>query len=100
MARKRKHYTDEFKLESVRLLVDSGKPLSTVARELGISGYLLSRWKHDLQDDTSAATVPRNKSVISSRDEEINKLRRELKRVTDERDFLKKTAAYFAKELK
>jgi transposase len=100
MARKRKHYTDEFKLEAVRLLVDSGNPLSTVARELGVSGYLLSRWKRDLQGDSPSATAPKNKSTISSRDEEINKLRRELKRVTDERDFLKKTAAYFAKESK
>jgi len=102
MARKRKHYTDEFKLEAVRLLVDSGKPLSTVARELGVSGYLLSRWKRDLQGDVPSvtSTAPRNKSTISSRDEEIHKLRRELKRVTDERDFLKKTAAYFAKESK
>jgi len=100
MARKRKQYTDEFKFEAVRLLVDSGKPLSVIARELGISDYLLSRWKRDLQDDISTVDTSKSKKAINSRDEEINKLRRELKRVTDERDFLKKTAAYFAKDSK
>jgi transposase len=96
MGQKRKHYTDEFKIEAVRLLIDSGKPISVIAKELGVSEYLLSRWKREIQSD-----APGNgKTPILSRDEEIQKLRRELKRVTDERDFLKKTATYFAKESK
>ncbi len=97
MVQHRKKHTDEFKVEAVRLVIDSGKPLSVVAKEIGVSAYLLTRWKRDLQSDK---TLPVGKLSVKSRDEEIHTLRRELKRVTDERDFLKKTAAYFAKEAK
>ena len=93
MGQKRKQYTEEFKVEAVRLLLDSGKPVSIIAKELGVSEYLLGRWKHAIQGNANVG----GKGVLS-RDEEINKLRRELKRVTDERDFLKKTAVFFAKE--
>ena len=82
MGQKRKQYTDEFKVEAVRLLVDSGKP----AKELSVSEYLLGRWKRVIQADAQGSGASR----VLSRDEEIQKLRRELKRVTDERDFLKK----------
>jgi transposase len=97
MAKKRTNYTHEYKVEAVRILIDSGKPLAVVAKELDVSAYLLNRWKRELQGD---ATTAGSKSPIKSRDEEILQLRRDLKRVSDERDFLKKTAAYFAKESK
>ena len=96
MVKKRKQYTDEYKVEAVRLLIDSGKPVSLIAKELGVSEYLLNRWKRDIQGDVTSS----GKHAVLSRDEEIQKLRRELKRVSDERDFLKKTVTFFAKESK
>ena len=96
MGQKRKQYTDEFKVEAVRLLIESGKSAAAVAKELSVSEYLLGRWKREIQIGSTRTGAPN----VLSRDEENNRLRRELKRVTEERDFLKKTAAYFAKESK
>jgi transposase len=98
MATKRQRHTREYKIEAVRLASSSGKPVSTVAGELGIRPDTLYRWKRELQLEPADAF--RGNGVLRETDGELARLRRELKRVTDERDFLKKTAAYFAKESK
>jgi transposase len=98
MATKRQRHTREYKIEAVRLASSSGKPVSAVAGELGIRPDTLYRWKRELQLEPADAF--RGNGVLRETDGELARLRRELKRVTDERDFLKKTAAYFAKESK
>jgi len=98
MAIKRQRHTREYKIEAVRLASTGDKPVSAVADELGIRADALYRWKRELQNEPSEAF--RGNGTLRSTDEELARLRRELKRVTDERDFLKKTAAYFAKESK
>lgn len=98
MAGKRQQHSHEYKVEAVRLASTTGKSVATVAKELGIRPDQLYRWKRALEGDPQRQ-FPAN-GVVRSRDDEVLRLRRELKRVTDERDFLKKTAAYFAKDLK
>lgn len=88
----RRSFTPEFKQEAVRLLVDSGRPISHVARELGVRADQLRHWK---QAFVRAAPAPRPGETP---EQELRRLRRELEVVRQERDFLKKAAAFFAKE--
>ena len=92
-------YTNEFKLEAVRLLKEGGKPASEIAMQLGIKRTLLYRWRDQLNDrgDKAFTVKPGPKANQMS---EISRLRQELKEVTEERDILKKAAAYFARDLK
>jgi transposase len=100
MAAKRRQFTAEFKLEAVRMATDSRKPLSQVARELGIRGDMLRTWKRQAESRaglTPGDVFPGN-GKLTSEEEEIRRLRRELEQVKQERDFLKKATAYFARE--
>ena len=94
---KRKQYTAEFKREAVRLMEKSDKPSSAVARELGVRRNQLYKWKDQLSKRGSSAF---RGSGRGQPDDELTRLRQELERVKEERDILKKAAAYFAKELK
>jgi transposase len=89
VTRKRRRFTAEFKAEAVRLAASSGKPLAQIARELGINGEVLRSWKR--QAGGGGMTGGR-----FAQEEEIRRLRRELLRVTEERDILKKATAFFA----
>jgi transposase len=100
MGAKRRVFTPEFKIEAVRLATGSEKPLSQVARELGIRPDMLRTWRRQAQSRAglvSGDVFPGN-GKLSSQEEEVRRLRRELERVTQERDFLKKATVYFAKE--
>ena len=92
----RQKYSREYKIEAVRLSADGTKTVAEVAKELGIDPHQLYRWRRQLVKDGVTA-FPGNGN-INSHDEEVHRLRRELKRVTEERDFLKKATAFFAKE--
>lgn len=86
-----KRYTDEFKIEAVRQITERGHKVADVASRLGVTPYSLYSWKRRF-----------GKSAVVQRAEldqnaEIRRLRAELRRVTEERDILKKAAAYFAK---
>ena len=98
MPSKRQQFTREYKIEAVRLCSEGKKPVSQIAKDLGIAAEQLYKWKRDFAADGYAAFPGNGK--INSQDEELHRLRRELKRVTDERDFLKKATAFFAKESK
>ena len=99
MAQKRRQFTREFKLEAVRLVTEEGRKVSEVARELGIRSDMLRKWKQQAESRSGlmGADVFPGHGKLTSQDEEIRKLRRELELVKQERDFLKKAAAYFAK---
>ncbi len=92
-------YPKEFKVEAVRLLNLGDKPTSELAMELGVKRTLLYRWKDQLEEKGESAFSgsgrPRNDQLS-----ENAKLKKELKEVTEERDILKKAAAYFARDLK
>ena len=90
---KRKRYTPEYKREAVELVRRSGTSCRQIALELGISPNLLTRWVREAEAGASKAFS----GTGTPRDEEVARLRRDLARVTKERDFLRDAAAYFAK---
>lgn len=94
---KRKTFTKEFKLEAVRLLEKGNKPAAELARELGIKRNQLYKWQEEVASNGAAAFPGRGRPV-GDKEAEIARLKRELERVTEERDILKKAALYFAKE--
>jgi transposase len=93
--RKKRTFTAEQKAEAVRIVEQSGKSVTQVAREMGLTTSALAKWVNQAKIDKEAS--PRG-ALTSSERQELNQLRRELKRVEMERDFLKKVATFFAKD--
>jgi len=85
------NFSDEFKRDAVRQITERGYPVSEVSQRLGVSAHSLYEWRKKY-------AAPADKSDEQA--EEIRRLKRELVRVTEERDILKKAAAYFAKDAK
>ena len=96
MGEKRRQFTREFKLEAVRL-VKQGQSVSSVATALGIRPSMLRNWQRQVEGGAEKE-VFRGHGRVTSQEEELRRLRRELAQVTEERDFLKKAAAYVAKQ--
>lgn len=86
-------YPLEFRREAVRLLKSSGKPVPQLAAELGISPQSLRNWSRQLDIDEG-----RREGLSSDEREELRRLRRENRVLTEEREILKKAAVFFAKE--
>ena len=96
---KRKTFSKEFKLEAVRLLEQGDKSPTEIAIDLGVRRNQLYKWQAQLkQQGDQAFSGPGRKPLEQS--DEVARLRKELAEVKQERDILKKAAAYFAKELK
>ena len=95
---KRGRYPKEFKLEAVRLLNAGERPASEIAMQLGVKRTLLYRWKDQMKDKGEQAFKGPGRPT-SEEASELSRLRQELKNVKEERDILKKAAAYFAKDL-
>lgn len=98
MSKRKGHYGEEFKREAVRLLKESGKTLTEQARELGIDPTTLWAWREKIEHEHDPVTSESAEGVLLSKDEEIRQLRRENATLREERDFLKKATAFFAKE--
>jgi len=92
----RKKYAAEFKREAVRLVGQAGVSRAKVAQELGLNVTMLTRWVREAQE--GKWDMAPGKPLRSEQQQELERLRRELKRVTTERDILKKAVGYFAKE--
>ena len=95
-AEKRQNYSKEFKVNAVRMITQEGRKASEVARELDIQPNMLYLWKRKYLEDKKEA-FPGN-GRMKSKDEYINHLERQVKRLKDERDILKKAAIYFAQD--
>lgn len=93
MAMKRR-YSLEFRAEAVKLVKTSGKPTTQVAKELGVPESSLAGWMK------AAEQAEQKDALTESEREELKRLRRENERLQMEREFLKKAAAFFAKESK
>jgi transposase len=86
-------YPQEFRREAVGLLRSSGKSVPQLAAELGISPQSLRNWAGQLDVDEGRA-----EGLSSDERDELRRLRRENKILVEEREILKKAAAFFAKE--
>lgn len=87
-----KRYTEEFKIEAVRQVVDRGYSVAEVAYRLGTTTHSLYAWKKKYGPDSTEHLEK------TETDQEIRRLKKELRRVTEERDILKKAAVYFASQ--
>jgi transposase len=96
MGKIQKVYTKEFKEEAVRLAQTSGKPIAQIARELGISDSAIHGWRKELAEHGEEAFP--GKGHQTALEEENRRLKRELERVQQERDILKKAISIFSRE--
>jgi transposase len=96
MPKQQKTYTKEFKLEAVQLVKSSGKPMSQIARELGISDSALYHWSKQLADQGEQAFP--GSGHQTAQEEELRRLKRELDITRQERDILKKVVSIFSRE--
>lgn len=86
-------FSEEFKRDAVRQMTERGYPVAEVSQRLGVSPHSLYEWRKKLSNTASS-------SGENDQAAEVRRLKRELQRVTEERDILKKAAAYFAKDAK
>jgi transposase len=103
--RMRREFTAEFRQEAVRLMndrLDEGVALAQIGRDLDLEPDLLRKWARDQGkwngDSTVVSASDPSTMTEAERENEIRRLRRDLERVRQERDFLKKATAFFAKE--
>jgi len=87
-----KRYTEEFKIEAVKQVVDRGYKVNDVAARLGVTSKSLRAWVKRYGDEDSQY------QTITEQQAEMRNLKKELRRVTEERDILKEAPAYFASE--
>ncbi len=95
--KQRNNYPLEFKISAVKLVEGSDQPIAQTARDLGVNANSLYNW---INVYTSASKINQNNNMDNNESsfEEIKRLKKELAMVKQERDLLKKAAAYFAKE--
>ena len=92
--RPRRQFSDEFKEGAVRLVLDEGKTVGAVARELDLTASALMLWvRHARAERTKGKS-----GLMKEEREELTRLRKDLRIVSEERDILKKAVAFFAKQ--
>src|SRR6266446_8639768 len=92
--RTRRQFTEEFMAGAVRLVLEEGKRVGVVARELDLTPSSLANWvRHAQADRTQGKT-----GLTTAEREELARLRKENRILQEERDILKKAAAFFAKQ--
>jgi transposase len=96
MTQKRKQFSKQFKNDAVKLVTEQGYNVSEAARNLGIHHSSLRRWKK--QFETSGNQAFPGKGHMGPEKEELDRLRKENKKLRMEREILKKAAAFFANE--
>lgn len=94
----RRKYTKEFKLDAISLVTEQGYTIAEAARSLGIHSNILSHWIRELADKDNLAF--RGNGKLTAEQSEIRQLREEVRRLTMEKEILKKATAFFAKEKK
>jgi len=90
----RRKYTQEYKDEAVELVISSGRPMAEIARDLGINEGTLGSWV----SRAKASGKVKDKPLAIDERARLKELEDENRRLRMERDFLKKAAAWFAKE--
>lgn len=92
--RPRRRFTDDFKQQAVRLVLDEGRSVTAVARELDLTASALGFWVKQAQTDRTKGRT----GLTTAEREELTRLRRENRILQEEREILKKAAAFFAKQ--
>lgn len=93
MSEKRKTYDKEFKLSAIKMIVEGGMKVSQVSKDLGINENSLHNWKRAYLLDQQ--NVFPGKGKMKPEEEELRRVKKELARITMERDILKKAIGYF-----
>ena len=94
----RKKYPKEFKLDAVSLVLEQGYTNTDAAKSLGVNANMLGRWVKEQQSGDGQAF--RGNGKLTPEQEEIRKLKSQVKRLEMEKDILKKATVFFAKEMK
>lgn len=94
MGRQRREFTPEYKDEAVKLVINTGRPVATVARELGVKEQTLGRWVNlqKARDDAGDGALSETERA------ELDRLRTEVSELKLDRAFLKKASLFFAQE--
>src|SRR3977135_4416207 len=92
--RSRRSFTEEFKVGAVRLVLEEGKTVGAVARDLDLTESSLRNWVEQARADRSKGRT----GLTTAEREELARLRKENRIVQEEREILKKAAAFFAKQ--
>lgn len=92
----RRKYTKEFKLDAVSLVSDQNYPCAEAAKSLDINPNILSRWIRELSEKEDSAF--RGNGKLTAEQAEIRHLREEVRKLTMEKEILKKATVFFAKE--
>ncbi|MEV4130513.1 transposase [Nocardia sp. NPDC049707] len=94
--RKRRSFTAEYKVEAAHRVIDSGRTIAEVARELGLNEGLLSNWVKDERRRIAAAEAQGDKPLDAAERAELLRLRKQVAEQDKDIAFLKKASAYFA----
>ena len=92
--RTRRSFTDEFKAGAIRLVLEEGKTVGAAARDLDLTESSLRNWVEQARADRTKGKT----GLMTAEREELVRLRKELRVVQEEREILKKAAAFFAKQ--
>ena len=92
----KRKFTQDFKTESARLVTERGYTCAAAAEAVGINVSLMAKWVRAFRDSNDPATAFPGKGHLRPHDQELADMRKQLKKVTNERDILKKAMAYFA----
>ena len=91
----RRKYDKEFKIQAVKLLLESRKTTNEISDDLGINSGNLTRWKREYREDAENAFP--GKGRLKSEDEELRRLKKENEDLKQEREILKKALAIFSR---
>ncbi|TWH10369.1 transposase [Rhodococcus rhodochrous J45] len=95
MSGKRKQYTPEYREQSARLVIETGRPIAHVAKEIGVGEQLLGKWVAQAKARSGGGD---DRTLDVDERAELERLRRENSELRVDREFLKKAAAFFASE--
>ena len=100
MSRRKRQYTNEFKEDVVRHLLETKKPLVVVARELDVTPSALFRWRAEFGGPLGyqPSVVSTTATQVPDAQRELESLRRKVRELEEDKAILKKAAAFFAKE--
>lgn len=93
----RRKFTPEYRREAAHLVIDTGRPIAHVARELGVGEQLLGRWVHQERARLDGPTPVDPQGELDTNERaELARLRREVHELRADNEFLGKAAAFFA----